>query len=102
MTKKNNKNQEVTEKLRKEPSTFINSTIEELEMSEDTSSNLKTAKTFIQDIFSKEAILSNNDVLRLMEKVIEHFNFDEESTQDIIKYTEDAFSGKEKTQEEQI
>lgn len=105
MAKKNNNNQEVTEKLKKEPSFIAESyqpVIDELEVSEDTSSNIKTAKTFIQDVFSKEAMLSNNDVLRLMEKVIEHFNFDEKSTQDIIKYTEDAFSVKEKSQEEKL
>lgn len=81
--------------------------IDNLEVLQDTSSNLQNAKSFIQDVILKEETLSENDVLRLLEKIIEHFNFDEDYTRNIIDYSINAFlisenSKKEKAYQDEI
>ena len=65
--------------------------IDKLEVLQDTSSNLQNAKSFIQGVISKEDMLMENDVLRLIEKVNEHFSFRDESAMEIIRYSENAF-----------
>lgn len=89
-----NKNDEVNEKIEIEPSILAESyqkKINELEVLQDTSSNLVKAKDFIQEIISKEDMLMENDVLRLIEKVNEHFGFRDESAMEIIRFSENAF-----------
>ena len=68
--------------------------IDKLVVSKDTSSNIKNAKVFIQDIIQKEELVEN-DVLRLIEKVNEHFDFRDESAQEIIDFSINAFQIKE-------
>ena len=74
--------------------------IDKLEVSKDISSNMNTAKRFMQKVITKEDELVENDVLRLLEKVIQHFGFVDEASDIIIDFATDAFQTYSKKQSE--
>lgn len=75
--------------------------IDKLEVSADTSNNLKIAREYIQSVICKEDSLSKDDVVELMKKATEHFSFDAKTKNELIVYCKNSYEITEKKKKQQ-
>ena len=75
--------------------------ISKLEVSADTSNNLRIAREYIQSIICKDDSLSKDDVVELMKKATEHFSFDDKTKNELIVYCRNSYEIAEKKKKQQ-
>lgn len=65
--------------------------VRKLEVSDDTSTNIKIAKEYIQSIIAKDEMLPKSDFIKVMKELSTHFSFADTDKDDFIQYYKNAY-----------